>query len=148
MWHHCTNAIWPAFIPAALEMFLQWISNVAEVVNRYYNLVHYPVLVAHNGFTFDFLILLAELHRRNMLFNCLCSINLHFADTYFECKRLVMNNFAAFANWTPREQKCLGVTNLYSKLFPDSTYNAHRALEMFVQCRRFLPSYCLIRVDY
>ena len=64
-----------------------------------------------------------------MLFNRLRSINLHFADTYFECKRLVKNNFAAFANWTPCEQKHLGVTNLYSKLFPDSMYNAHRALE-------------------
>ena len=43
----------PSF-PAVLEMFLQWISNVVEDVNTYYNLVHYPVLVAHNEFTFDF----------------------------------------------------------------------------------------------
>ena len=49
-----------------------------------------------------------------MLFDHLRSINLHFADTYFECKGL--NKFAAFANWTPRERKHLGVTNLYSKL--------------------------------
>ena len=118
----------PSF-PAVLEMFLQWISNVVEEVNTYYNLVHYPVLVAHNGFTFDFPILLAELHRRDVLFNRLHSINLHFADMYFECKRLVKNNFATFTNWKPRERKRLGITNLYGKLFPGSTYNAHRALE-------------------
>ena len=115
----------PSF-PAVLEMFLQWIHDVVEEVNIHYNLVHYPVLVV---LTFDFPIMLAELHRRNILFNRLHSINLHFADTIFECKRLTKNNFAVFTNWTPHERKCLGLTNLYVKLFPDSTYNAHRALE-------------------
>ena len=118
----------PSF-PAVLEMFLQWVSNAVDEVNTYYNLMHYPILVAHNGFTFDFPILLAELHRRGILFNRLHSINLHFADTYFDCKRLVKNNFASFVSWTSREKKRLGVTNLYMKLFPGSTYNAHRALE-------------------
>ena len=115
--------------PAVLEMFLQWVGNVVEEVNTYYNLLHYPVLVAHNGFTFDFPILLAELHRRGILFNRLQSINLHFADTYFECKKLVKDNYACFVNWTPSEKRRLGITNLYMKLFPGSTYNAHRALE-------------------
>ena len=95
--------------PVALKMFL-----------------HYPVLVAH---TFDFPILLAELQRRGILFNRLHSINLHFADPYFDYKRLVQNNFASFVSWTSREKKCLGVTKLYMKLIPGSTYNAHRALE-------------------
>jgi len=40
-------------------MFLKWIVDVVDEVNTHYNLVHYPMLVAHNGFTFDFPILLA-----------------------------------------------------------------------------------------
>ena len=81
-------------------MSLQWVGNVVEEINTYYNLLHYPVLVAHNGFTFDFPILFAELHRRGILFNRLQIINLHFADTYFECKKLVKDNYPCFANWT------------------------------------------------
>ena len=71
--------------------------------------MYYPVLVAHNGFTFEFPILLAELHRRHILFNRLRSINLHFADKYFECKRLVKDSFEHFAKWTPSGKMCLGV---------------------------------------
>jgi len=135
----------PSF-PAVLEMFLRWINDVVEEVNTHYNLVHYPVLVAHNGFTFDFPILLAELHRRRILFNRLRSINLHFADTYFECKRLVKDNFEQFVNWTPSEKRCLGIPKLYAKLFPDSAYNAHRALEDVGAMEQIFTSSSLARV--
>ena len=47
-----------------LEELLDWISTTVKEVEEYHNIPHYPVLVAHNGFTFDFRILLAELHRR------------------------------------------------------------------------------------
>ena len=64
-----------------------------------------------------FLILLSELHRRNISFNRLASINLHFADTYYDCKKQVKCNNAIFANWTATEKKRLGIGNLYKKYF-------------------------------
>ena len=48
------------------EEFLQWIYGIIRIVDKAYELQdvkYYPVLVAHNGFNFDFLILLSELHR-------------------------------------------------------------------------------------
>ena len=63
-------------------------------------LPHYPVLVAHNGFTFDFRILLAELHRRKIPINRLRSVKLHFADPYFDCKHEVKSSNPLFSNWT------------------------------------------------
>ena len=78
---------------------------------------YYPVLVTHNGFTFDFLILLTEMHRRNIPFNRLASINLHFADTFYDCKRQVKCGNPIFTNWTSIEKKCLGISNLYKKYF-------------------------------
>ena len=41
--------------------------GIIRIVDKVYELQdvkYYPVLVAHNGFNFDFLILLSELHRR------------------------------------------------------------------------------------
>ena len=69
------------------------------------------------------------MHRRNIPFNRLASINLHFADTFYDCKKLVKSNSAIFANWTSSEKKRLGINSLYSKIFPEATYDAHRALE-------------------
>ena len=114
------------------EELLSWISGTIKIVDKIYELQdvkYYPVLVAHNGFVFDFLILLSELHRRNIPFNRLTSINLHFADTFYDCKKLVKSNSAIFTNWTSLEKKRLGINNLYNKIFPEATYDAHRALE-------------------
>ena len=93
-----------------LEEFLQWIYGIIRIVDKVYELQdvkYYPVLVAHNGFNFDFLILLSELHRRNIPFNRLASINLYFADTYYDCKKQVKCNNAIFANWTATEKNVL-----------------------------------------
>ena len=87
---------------------------------------HYNLIILSWWLTMGSLLTLTELHRRGIFFNRLHSINLHFADTY---KRLVNNNFASFVSWTSCKKKRLGVTNLYMKLFPGSTYNAYRALE-------------------
>ena len=67
-----------------LEEFLAWISSTLQEVEQWQELKYFPVLVAHNGFVFDFLILLSELHRRNIPFNRLVSLNLHFADTLYD----------------------------------------------------------------
>ena len=85
-------------------------------------------MVAHNGFTFDFRILIAELHQRNIPTNRLKSIKLHFADPYFDCKCEVKSNNSLFSEWTAIEKRRLGISNIFTKYFPHECYNAHRAL--------------------
>ena len=69
------------------------------------------------------------MHRRNIPINRLSSVNLHFADTLYDCKKQVKSNNAIFASWDSTEKKHLGISNLYSKIFPETAYDAHRALE-------------------
>ena len=98
-----------------LEEFLQWIHGIIRIVVKAYELQdakYYSVLVANNDFNLYFLILLSELHRHNIPINRLASINLHFADTYYDCKKQVKRNNAIFANWTATEKKRLGIGNL------------------------------------
>ena len=90
---------WSVFQNTVTYGIIRIVDKVYELQDVKYN----PVLVAHNGFNFDFLILLSELHRRNIPFNRLAFINLHFADTYYDCK---CNN-AIFANWTATEKNVL-----------------------------------------
>ena len=89
------------------EEFLQWICSIVKIVDKIYELQdvkYYPLLVAHNGFTFNFLILL---YRRNISFNRLASINLHFADTFYDCKKQVKCGNLIFTNWTSTEKNVL-----------------------------------------
>ena len=111
-----------------LEELLDWISTTVKEVEEYHNIPHYPVLVAHNGFAFDFRILFAELHRRKIPINRLKSIKLHFADTYFDCKREVKSDNPLFSGWTAVEKRSLEISSLFTKYFFDESYNAHRAL--------------------
>ena len=88
-----------------LEELLAWISSTVQEVEQWQELKYFPVLVAHNGFVFDFLLLLSELHRRNIPFNRLVSLNLHFADTFYDCKKTVKNSDSIiFANWSASEK--------------------------------------------
>ena len=88
-----------------LEELLAWISSTVQEVEQWQELKYFPVLVAHNGFVFDFLLLLSELHRRNIPFNRLVSLNLHFADTLYDCRKTVKNSDSIiFANWTASEK--------------------------------------------
>ena len=73
-----------------LEELLAWISSTVQEVEQHQHLRYFPVLVAHNGFVFDFL-LLSELHRRTIPFNRLISLNLHFVDTLYDYKKHVKN---------------------------------------------------------
>ena len=88
-----------------LKELLDWISTTVKEVEEYHNIPHYPVFVAHNGFVFDFQILFAELHRRKIPINRLKSIKLHFADTYFDCKREVKSDNPLFSGWTAIEKR-------------------------------------------
>ena len=81
--------------------------------------------------------MLSELHRRNIPFNRLVSLNLHFADILYDCRKTVKNSDSIiFANWTASEKKRLGIGSLYSKYFADETYNAHRAMDDVVAMER------------
>ena len=72
-----------------LEELLAWISSAVQEVEQWQELKYFPVLVAHNGFVFDFLLLLSELHGRKIR---LVSLNLHFVDTFYDCKKNVKNS--------------------------------------------------------
>ena len=105
MWHICPHVGYRATFSSCLGRILQWIYGIIRIVDKVYELQdvkYYPVLVAHNGFNFDFLILLSEL--QYIPFNRLASINLHFADTYYDCKKQVKCNNVIFANWTATEK--------------------------------------------
>ena len=87
-----------------LEELYAWISSTVQEVGHLHALKRYPVLVAHNGFVFDFLILLLELHRRNIPIERLAS--LHFADTFYDCKKHAKdNNSTIFAHWDASEKR-------------------------------------------
>ena len=128
-----------------LEELLAWISSTVQEVEQWQELKYFPVLVAHNGFVFDFLLLLSELHRRNIPFNRLVSLNLHFADTFYDCKKTVKNSDSIiFANWSASEKKRLGIGSLYSKYFADETYNAYRAMDDVVAMERLFTNTPLV----
>ena len=128
-----------------LEELLAWISSTVQEVEQWQELKYFAILVAHNGFVFDFPLLLSELHRRNIPFNRLASLNLHFADTLYDCKKHVkISDSIIFANWTASEKKCLGIGNLYSKHFADETYNAHRAMDDVVAMERLFTKTPLV----
>ena len=120
-------------ITHVLEELYAWISSTVQVEHSH-ALQYYLVLVAHNGFVFHFLILLSELHRRNILFDGLAA--LHFADMLYDCKKHAKDsNSTIFAHWNASEKR-LGISNLYSKHFTDETCNAHRALDDVVAMER------------
>ena len=128
-----------------LEELLAWISSTVKEVEQCQQLKYFPLLVAHNGFVFDFLLLLSELHRRSIPFNRLLSVNLHFADTFYDSKKQVKNSDSViFANWTAVEKRRLGISNLFSKYFADETYNAHRAMDDVVAMERLFTSTPLV----
>ena len=126
-----------------LEELLAWICSTVQEVEQSQALQYYPVLVAHNGFVFDFLILLSELHRRNIPFNRLAA--LHFADTFYDRKRHAKDgNSTIFAHWDASEKKRLGIGSLYSKHFPNKTYNPHRALGNVMAMERLFTNTPLV----
>ena len=84
------------------EELLSWISDCISEIQQHTEVLCYPgmnlllsirtecvytVLVAHNGFTFDFRILAAEIERRNLKHK-LASSDLMFADTLFDLQKV------------------------------------------------------------
>ena len=115
--------------PAVLEELLSWIGDTLDEVDQWQGVKHYPLLVAHNGFAFDYMMVISELQRRDMSCSSLRAINLHFADTLYDCRLLAKSEEKnMFSAYTKTELKRLGIENLYTKYYPGETYNAHRAL--------------------
>jgi DNA polymerase III alpha subunit (gram-positive type) len=72
-----------------LPEFLKWLVDTAKEASDE-NTVYYPVLVAHNGFTFDYPMLLAEIKRTpEISFQSLKESNIHFADTLPHLRKVV-----------------------------------------------------------
>ncbi|XP_078659604.1 uncharacterized protein LOC144904534 [Branchiostoma floridae x Branchiostoma belcheri] len=68
--------------PEVLDRLLVWCDDVVEQVNLRTNYKHYPVLVAHGGELFDFLMLFSHCERHGIPVDRLREHNLHFADTF------------------------------------------------------------------
>ena len=81
MWHNTIHAVYnQPMLSAVLQKFLQWISACIGEVQQQKSLSHYPgminttyqikyvcpVMVAHNGFSFDLPFLVAEVKRRKL----------------------------------------------------------------------------------
>jgi len=58
-------------------------------MDQWQGIKHYPPLIAHNGFVFDYMMVIAEMQRRDMSSSSLRVLNMHFADTLYDCKLLV-----------------------------------------------------------
>ena len=89
---------------------------------------HYPLLVAHNGLVFDFMLVLSELERRDMSCGGFRVLNVHFANTLYDCRLLSKSEEKnVFLDYTKKELRGLSIENLNAKYFPGEAYNAHRA---------------------
>jgi len=44
-----------------LEELLSWIGDMVNEMDQWQGIKHYPLLVAHNGFVFDHMVVLAEM---------------------------------------------------------------------------------------
>ena len=78
----------------------------------------HSVLVAHNGYKFDFPMLLAELERRSTdLKSHIQSCNIHFADTLPHLRQSRKDGFQTLSN-----VKKFGVENLFQHFFPDKQF--------------------------
>ena len=98
-------------LSVVLPLFLEWLATTTSNVSEKTKTPHYPgmmnsifpafdnyiiiflllVLVAHNGFAFDFPILLAEVERRMELhLSDFVSRNIHFSDTLPLLRRVLL----------------------------------------------------------
>lgn len=108
---HNTDLLGQPPLSVVLRELLQWITNTTEEHNHNTGRTHFPgispdlnefqdslilllllltVLVAHNGFKFDFPLLFAEIDRREEHLNTsiLCTNNIHFGDTLVWLKQV------------------------------------------------------------
>ncbi|XP_032230179.2 uncharacterized protein LOC116613833 [Nematostella vectensis] len=76
------------YLPGVMARFLDWIKIMVHRAENRRETTYYPVLCAHGGYQFDFLILFANLERVGVTREQLMERNLHFADTFLYCTEL------------------------------------------------------------
>lgn len=77
--------------------------------NNQFNVLVFVVLCAHNGYGFDFKILLSNMKRYGLKDSVLQKHNLHFADTFHFCKQVVLFKLSFIVSETSN-QICLQAT--------------------------------------
>ncbi|CAB4008933.1 uncharacterized protein LOC113677423 isoform X2, partial [Paramuricea clavata] len=113
----------PAF-HVIFNKFLKWLHNLLKRVRQKTGDSYFPVLCAHNGYGFDFPILLSNMERCGMKEHVLKKINLHFADTFQFCKELQEDHLIKELQETK-----LSMDSLFSKFCPGKQFlNRHRAM--------------------
>eukprot|EP00731_Ephydatia_muelleri_P000697 Em0001g697a len=117
--------------------FLMWIDTTVAEVFKTTGVAHIPVLVAHNGFCFDFRILFAEMQRHKM--SCDIIRQIHFADTLHLLRQ------AKKSNNYPNLPKSLAMENLVKEIDPTYCYEkrAHSSVTAMDELFR-LPPYSRI----
>ena len=136
-----------------LVEFLTWVSTTTKEYSESTGNVHFPgiifyfksicillmcvVLVAHNGFTFDFPILLAEMERRKDHFttSLIHSHNIHFADTLVALRKVCHSIYKGIKHYHAilrqkklgcvalKEVKKFGVTDLFKSFLPGQEFS-------------------------
>ena len=106
------------------KKFLNWIQNLLKRVSQKTGERLFPVLCAHNGYGFDYTILLSNMKRYGIKEQVLKMINLHFADTFQFCKELREEHHVEELQDTK-----LSMDSLFSKFCPGKQFlNRHRAM--------------------
>ncbi|XP_064397556.1 uncharacterized protein LOC135344319 [Halichondria panicea] len=103
--------------------FIDWLATTTAHVSEVTGIPHYPVLVAHNGFSFDFPVLLAEVERRpeSLATSIFEAKNIHFSDTLPLLRQMKKNGDSHLAG------KKLGMGDLYLHTLGTCLEGAHRA---------------------
>ena len=77
------------------------------------------MIVAHNGYKFDFPLLLAEINRRSGLStDCLTTSKSHFSDTLVYLRKVKKDGFEPMKSVTK-----FGLEALYEHFFPEEQYS-------------------------
>jgi len=65
-----------------LEELLSWIGENVNEMDEWQGVKHYPLLVAHNDFVFDYMLVLSEFERRDMscsaFVHSMCILPIHY----------------------------------------------------------------------
>ncbi|XP_070572614.1 uncharacterized protein [Ptychodera flava] len=111
-------------LSTALPSFLDWVATLVQEVQEKLQRTIYPVMVAHNGYAYDYPLLFKEIHVRGMtdfIVARMKDCNLHFADSLKLCRELKSQNVLKTTS--------VSMESIFKVLFPRRRYNAHRSLE-------------------
>ena len=101
---------------------------------------HYLLLVAHNGFVFDYTFVLSELERRDMSRSGFCALDMHFADALYDCRSSQSKEKNVLSDYAKKELRGSSIENLYAKYFLGEAYNAHRAYGDVLAMEKFFAT--------